>query len=82
MKKMMYTVFMNNIFINQVGFLPHSQKTAVIKATDKSSASFFLVDTNNNKVFEGVGVLFENDALSGGDYYVLIFPNLHKLIFQ
>lgn len=73
MKKMMYTVFMNNIFINQVGFLPHSQKTAVIKATDKSSASFFLVDTNNNKVFEGVGVLFENDALSGGDYYVFDF---------
>ncbi|MBO7421610.1 MAG: glycoside hydrolase family 9 protein [Spirochaetaceae bacterium] len=64
---------MNNIFVNQIGFLPQAQKTAVIEACFLSSGKFSIKNESDETVFEGTGTLFKNDALSGGDFYLFDF---------
>ena len=66
---------MSSIFINQIGFLPDAKKTAVMPAKDKTPRQFSIIDSKQNKVFEGSGVFFENDTLSGGNFFLFDFSS-------
>ncbi len=61
-----------NIFLNQVGFLPNSKKTAVI--TEK--ADEFKVVSNDKIVFNGKISPLGFDEASGDDVYLLDFSEL------
>ncbi|WP_026497183.1 glycoside hydrolase family 9 protein [Butyrivibrio sp. WCD3002] len=63
---------MEKIFINQVGFLPASEKKAVLNF---DSPEFKLVDENGQTVFEGKTSHFGTDDISGEDTYVADFSD-------
>ncbi len=66
---------MSKIFMNQVGFLPGSEKKAVL---DFESSDFYLVDENGQSVFEGKVSHFGTDDISGEDVYVADFSSFDK----
>ncbi len=61
---------MNKIFVNQVGFLPNSEKRAVLNF---NAAKFQVIDANGESVFKGETTHFGTDEISGEDTYIADF---------
>jgi len=62
-----------HIFVNQVGYLPHSEKRAVITLP---AEDFSVIDEQGNICFEGKAVHFGIDECSGDDVYIADFSSL------
>ena len=64
---------MKKVFMDQVGFLPSSEKKAVLNF---DAPEFKVVDEGGNAVYEGKTVHFGTDEISGEDTYVADFSAL------
>lgn len=63
---------MNNIFLNQTGYLPNAKKQASLLNPGK----FTVINENNDTVFEGVTSEFGFDEASGDNVYIADFSAL------
>ena len=66
----------SGILVNQVGYIPGMEKTAVLISDSKDPVEFSVVDAAGETVYEGKSVVFGYDEDSGDNVHTIDFSDL------